>query len=101
MMNWEEDKYYFPETLNQQDRYFGLPLDELLIVAPLVLFGVLNTMSTELSIITSLLWALVRYLKKGQGSFWLLNFCYWHLPSLLFKISFRQIPDSSFRHWRA
>ena len=100
-MNWEEDKYYFPETLNQQDRYFGLPLDELLIVAPLVILGVLNNMSTELSIIAGLLWALVRYLKKGQGSFWLLNYCYWHLPSLLFKISFRQIPDSSFRHWRA
>ncbi|MBD4517503.1 type IV conjugative transfer system protein TraL, partial [Xanthomonas citri pv. citri] len=44
---------------------------------------------------------LVRYLKKGQGSYWLLNFCYWHLPSLLFKVTFRQIPDSSFRHWRA
>jgi conjugal transfer pilus assembly protein TraL len=101
MMNREGDKYYFPETLNQQERYFGLPLDEIIIVAPLVILGVLNNMSTELSIIAGLLWALIRYMKKGQGSYWLLNFCYWHLPSQLFKISFRQIPDSSFRHWRA
>jgi len=100
-MNGEDDKYYFPETLNQQDRYLGLPLDELIIVAPLILLGVLNDMSTELTIIAGLLWALVRYLKKGQGSYWLLNFCYWYLPTLLFKIAFRQIPDSSFRHWRA
>lgn len=100
-MSGEEDKYYFPETLNQQERYFGLPLDEIIIVAPLVILGVLNNMSTELSIIAGLLWASVRYLKKGQGSYWLLNFCYWHLPSLLFKITFRKIPDSSFRHWRA
>ncbi len=100
-MSGEEDKYYFPETLNQQERYFGLPLDEIIIVAPLVILGVLNNMSTELSIIAGLLWASVRYMKKGQGSYWLLNFCYWHLPSLLFKITFRKIPDSSFRHWRA
>ncbi|EEG5674990.1 type IV conjugative transfer system protein TraL, partial [Salmonella enterica] len=32
-MDGEDDKYYFPETLNQQERYIGLPLDELLIVA--------------------------------------------------------------------
>ena len=101
MMNREEDKYYFPETLNQKERYFGLPLDEIIIVAPLALLGILNNMAIELSIIAALLWALVRYLKKGQGSFWLLNFCYWHLPSLLFRVTFKQIPDSSFRHWRA
>lgn len=100
-MSGEEDKYYFPETLNQQERYFGLPLDEIIIVAPLIILGVLNNMSTELSIIAGLLWASVRYMKKGQGSYWLLNFCYWHLPSLLFKVTFRKIPDSSFRHWRA
>ncbi|EOC1314876.1 type IV conjugative transfer system protein TraL [Cronobacter turicensis] len=100
-MSREEDKYYFPETLNQQARFIGLPLDELIIVAPLVILGVIYNMSTVLSIIAGLLWWLVRYLKKGQGSYWLLNFCYWHLPSLIFRITFRQIPDSSFRHWRA
>ncbi|EGT5746642.1 type IV conjugative transfer system protein TraL, partial [Cronobacter dublinensis subsp. dublinensis] len=62
---------------------------------------VIYNMSTVLSCIAGLLWWLVRYLKKGQGSYWLLNFCYWHLPSLIFRITFRQIPDSSFRHWRA
>ena len=100
-MNGEEDKYYFPETLNQQERYFGLPLDELLITAPLVILGVLNNMAIELTVVAALLWITVRYLKKGQGSYWLLNFCYWHLPSFLFSVTFRQIPDSSFRHWRA
>lgn len=100
-MNREEDKYHFPETLNQQERYLGLPIDELIVTAPLILLGVLNNMSVELGVIAGLLWFLVRYLKKGQGSYWLLNFCYWNLPSLLFKVTFRQIPDSSFRHWRA
>jgi conjugal transfer pilus assembly protein TraL len=36
-MNGEEDKYNFPETMNQQDRYLGLPIDELIVTAPLVL----------------------------------------------------------------
>ena len=100
-MGGEEDKYYFPETLNQQDRYFGLPLDEIIIVAPLAILGILNNMSIELSIIAGLLWFIVRYLKKGQGSFWLLNFCYWYLPTFIFRVTFRSIPDSGFRHWRA
>lgn len=70
-MSGEEDKYYFPETLNQQDRYLGLPLDELIIVAPLILLGVLNDMSTELTVIAGLLWALVRYrtVRRHRGSF--------------------------------
>ncbi|EOW6430039.1 type IV conjugative transfer system protein TraL [Cronobacter sakazakii] len=100
-MAGEEDKYYFPETLNQQTRFFGLPIDEIIVIAPLTILGVMYNMSTALGIVSGLLWWLVRYLKKGQGSYWLLNFCYWHLPSLIFRVSFRQIPDSSFRHWRA
>ena len=100
-MDGENDKYLFPETLNEQNRYFGLPFDELIVVAPLNLIGILYNMSITLGIVSATLWLLVRYLKKGQGSYWLLNFCYWHLPSLLFKVTFRQIPDSSFRHWRA
>jgi len=88
-------------TSRKQERYFGLPLDELLIIAPLVILGVLNNMAIELTVVAALLWITVRYLKKGQGSYWLLNFCYWHLPSFLFRVTFRQIPDSSFRHWRA
>ncbi|HFZ0820259.1 TPA: type IV conjugative transfer system protein TraL [Enterobacter cloacae] len=100
-MNGEGDKYNFPETMNQQDRYLGLPIDELIVTAPLLVLGVLNNLSLELGVIAGILWFIVRYLKKGQGSYWLLNFCYWRLPSLLFKVTFRQIPDSSFRHWRA
>ncbi|MEQ9883229.1 type IV conjugative transfer system protein TraL [Pectobacterium brasiliense] len=100
-MSGEDDKYYFPETLNQQERIIGLPVDEFIVVAPLLIAGIVYNMSTVLSVVAGLLWLLIRYLKKGQGSYWLLNFCYWRLPYFVFKITFRQIPDSSFRHWRA
>jgi len=100
-MAGEENKYNFPETLNQQTRIFGLPIDELIVIAPLTLLGVAFNMSTAMGIVSGFLWWLIRYLKKGQGSYWLLNFCYWHLPDLIFRITFKMIPDSSFRHWRA
>lgn len=63
-MNGEDDKYYFPETLNQQARFFGLPLDELLVIAPLTLLGIVCNMSTALGIVSGVLWLIVRYLKK-------------------------------------
>ncbi len=72
-MSGEEDKYNFPETMNQQDRYLGLPIDELIVTAPLIALGVLNNLSVELGVIAGILWFIVRYLKKGQGSYWLLK----------------------------
>lgn len=100
-MAGEENKYYFPETLNQQARFFGLPIDELIVIAPLTLLGIAFNMSTTLGIVSGFLWWLIRYLKKGQGSYWLLNFCYWHLPAIIFSVTFKALPDSCFRHWRA
>ena len=38
-MNGEDGKYYFPETHNQQARFFCLPLDELLVIALLTILG--------------------------------------------------------------
>ncbi|WP_081653668.1 type IV conjugative transfer system protein TraL [Phytobacter massiliensis] len=38
-MAGEEDKYNFPETLNQQERFLGLPIDEFIVVVPLVVKG--------------------------------------------------------------
>ncbi len=55
-MAGEDDKYFFPETLNQQERFLGLPLDEFIVVVPLVVTGILLNMSTVLSIVAGLLW---------------------------------------------
>jgi conjugal transfer pilus assembly protein TraL len=66
-MSGEGDKYNFPETMNQQDRYLGLPIDELIVTAPLLVLGVLNNLSLELGVIAGILWFIVRYLKKGRG----------------------------------
>jgi conjugal transfer pilus assembly protein TraL len=48
MMNGEGDKYNFPETMNQQNRYLGLPIDELIVTAPLLVLGCLTTCHSNL-----------------------------------------------------
>lgn len=98
-MEGEEDKYSFPETINQQGRWFGLPLDELVVIAVPVAFGIVYNMTGVLSILAVFLWWVIRRLKKGQGSYWLINLCYWYLPNLLFNYAFKKLPDSGNRHW--
>ncbi|EGA9242417.1 type IV conjugative transfer system protein TraL, partial [Salmonella enterica] len=36
---------------------------------------------------------------RGKSSRWLYNWCYWYLPTELFRVVYRVIPDSSFRKW--
>ena len=100
-MDGEVDKYDFPETLNQPDRIIGLPKDEFFVVAPVIVIGIAFNMAFVMLGVAGALWFAVRYFKKGQGSYWLLNFCYWYLPTALFRTVFQALPDSSFRHWRA
>lgn len=98
-MDSEDDKYVFPETINEQSRFIGLPYDELFIIASLVLTGITYNMTGTLSALAAFLWLFVRRLKKGQGSAWLLNLIYWYTPFFLIGIAFRKIPDSGNRHW--
>ncbi|MCT7116967.1 type IV conjugative transfer system protein TraL, partial [Salmonella enterica subsp. enterica serovar Montevideo] len=44
-------------------------------------------------------WQLIRAAKRGKSSRWLYNWCYWYLPTELFRVVYRVIPDSSFRKW--
>ncbi len=50
-------------------------------------------------IVAGALWLLVRHLKKGQGTWWLMNLLYWYLPITLLRLQFRRVPDSGNRHW--
>ncbi|WP_071992614.1 type IV conjugative transfer system protein TraL [Providencia alcalifaciens] len=45
----------------------------------------------------ALLWYALRYFKKGRGSLWLLNACYWYLPAYCFKSIYKTLPESAFR----
>ncbi|WP_201165850.1 type IV conjugative transfer system protein TraL [Escherichia coli] len=81
-------KYRFPETLTNQSRYFGLPLDELIPAAICVGWGITTS----------------KYL-FGIGRFWFTfvgssrDLIYWYMPTALLRGIFHNVPDSCFRQW--
>lgn len=98
-MDGESLKYQFPETLNQQKRLGGLPTEEAVLFLACAGIGLLCDMFIVMLIVAGTLWLLVRHLKKGQGTWWLMNLLYWYLPTALLRLQFRRVPDSGNRHW--
>jgi conjugal transfer pilus assembly protein TraL len=92
-------QYQFPETLNQQKRIIGLPTEEAVVITACAGVGLLCDLFIVMLFVAAVLWLLIRYLKKGQGTWWLLNLLYWYLPTKLFRLQFRRVPDSGNRHW--
>lgn len=95
----EIDKYRFPKTLTEQRRIFGLPLDEAIPI--FIVGGLMIWMKKYLFalVVAALLWFFIRKVKKGKGSMWLYNLAYWYLPSELWRVVYKIIPDSCFRQW--
>jgi conjugal transfer pilus assembly protein TraL len=98
-MSGNFDKYSFPETINEQSRLFGLPVDEVSVIATPIVCGVAYSCAGVMCALAAAMWILLRYLKKGQGTQFMVDFLYWHLPSFLFRPFLRKIPSSANRHW--
>ncbi|AOE42642.1 conjugal transfer pilus assembly protein TraL [Pantoea sp. AN62] len=98
-MDRESLQYQFPETLNQQKRLAGLPTEEAVLIIACGVIGFFCDMFIVMLIVAGALWLLVRHLKKGQGTWWLMNLLYWYLPTALLRLQFRRVPDSGNRHW--
>lgn len=92
-------RFRFPQTLTEQMRPIGLPMDETIVLSGPMSWGFYSGKFTTGLVVAILLWVGLKYFKKGRGTTWLLNACYWYLPSSLFKGMYRVIPDSSFRLW--
>ena len=95
----EFERYRFPQTLSEQTRVLGLALDEFIPAAAAMLWGFLTKKYLFGMIIAVIVWQLIRAAKRGKSSRWLYNWAYWHLPTELFRVVYRVIPDSSFRKW--
>ncbi|MFD3249158.1 type IV conjugative transfer system protein TraL [Rahnella aquatilis] len=98
-MDQDSLKYRFPETLNQQKRVAGLPPEEAFVLLACGVTGFFCDIFIVMLCVGAVLWLLIRHIKKGQGSWWLLNLLYWYLPTVLFRVQFRRVPDSGNRHW--
>ena len=93
------EKYQFLKRIDEPNRYFGLPLDELLPCLTILLISYICNSLLIGFVLAGLLWATIRRLKKGQGSGWLVQLMYWHLPGELFKGIFIKTPSSTWRHY--
>ncbi|MGX2956910.1 type IV conjugative transfer system protein TraL [Ursidibacter arcticus] len=98
MDNKSREKYFFPETLSNQQRWFGLPLDEAIIYIPLALLAIFSShLIFGLTLVAS--FATIRKLKRGKGSSYLLNLLYWFLPRSISNLFLWALPPSYYRYW--
>jgi len=91
--------YIVCKTLDQPVRLVGLPLDEFMLAA--VLSGIFFLSGKIILAMAAAVLSIVflRVMKKGQGSSWLINTFYWHLPSFMIKAALRYTPSSHHREW--
>ncbi|BET65019.1 MULTISPECIES: type IV conjugative transfer system protein TraL [Yersinia pseudotuberculosis complex] len=95
----KQSRYQFPQTFSEQRRIIGIPLDEAIAAMTPLCWGVIYNHHFAGLIIGAVLWFALNWFKKGRGSTWLYNMCYWYLPSYLFKGLYKILPDSSYRLW--
>lgn len=91
--------YLVCKTLDEPIRIVGLPLDEFIVTA--IISGVFFISGKIILAMVSIVLTIVllRVMKKGQGGSWLLNICYWYLPSFMSKPILRFTPESHRREW--
>ncbi len=92
-------RYRFPETLTNQNRWFGLYLDELIPAAICLGWGLWANKQLFGLVAAVLVFWCVKKLKKGRGSTWLRDLIYWYMPTSLLRGVFHDVPDSCFRQW--
>lgn len=93
------NKYRFPETLTNQGRWFGLPVDELIPACICAGLGIYTKNYISGIVAALLTYLIIRKLKKGKGSSWLRDLIYWYMPTSLLRGVFQHVPHSCHRQW--
>lgn len=94
----ERDRYRINKRLDEPARYFGLTSDEfipILSILAIVFFSGHFVMGMGVSFLVGIL---LRYFKKGQSRYWLLNTLYWYFPDFIFRgVLYTKTPPSCHR----
>lgn len=100
-MNNKEHLYKIPKSLDKPMRFLGLPVDEFVVgfLAAFIFFDV-DKYFMALAVPAALI-VVLRYLKKGNDSSWLINIAYWYLPSFVTRIFLKNTPPSENREYIA
>ena len=91
--------YVVPKTLDAQTRIFGLPIDEFVVGGLISLSLFLNDCTILGMVIPALAVCLMRMVKKGQSSAWIINLCYWYFPSTIMRYVLMKTPESVTREY--
>ncbi len=100
-MSSKRGLYLVPKTLDAEFRVLGLTLDEFV---PSLFFTVFFfllgkvVLSIVLPVITVVL---IKMVKQGQRSSWLINLCHWYLPKAVMTNFLRSTPPSQNREYIA
>jgi conjugal transfer pilus assembly protein TraL len=100
-MESKKELFLVPKTLDNQVRVLGLPLDEFIPAAiSAAVFFVLGKVLLSIVLPVAIV-IVVKILKQGQGSSWLINLCYWYLPKIMINAILRHTPASENRTYIA
>ncbi len=100
-MSNKRSLYIVPKTLDAQTRILALPLDEFIPTISLaVLFFVVGKVVLAI-VIPALAVIVIKTIKQGQGSSWLINLCHWYLPKSVVQNVLRRTPPSQDREYIA
>lgn len=100
-MSHKRSLYLVPKALDSQIRVFGLPMDEFI---PSLFFFIFFffldkvVLSVAIPVLTVVI---IKVMKQGQGSAWLMHLCYWHLPKGMMMHILRKTPPSEQREYIA
>lgn len=94
-----QDKYQICKLLDNQIRVIGLPLDEFIPIAIVVVAAFILKIAVWGVILGAVLLIALRSAKKGQGTGWLFNKFFWYAPAVIFKTFLLKTPPSLMRHW--
>jgi conjugal transfer pilus assembly protein TraL len=97
MSTIETDQYKICKYLDEQYRIIGLPLDEFIPLAIILVMSFLFKLLIVGILLMVVCWRLMRHFKKGMGSAALLVSIYWHMCGS--QAAFRALPDSTKRYW--
>lgn len=93
--------FRFLRELDKPKRYFSLTTDEVIIAGAGLLLLCICNQKTMITLISFLVFSLLRYLKKGESPRRLLVLAYWHLPNVCTQFFLPKLPASHYRVWVA
>ena len=82
-------------------RIVGLPIDEFIPAIALAAFFFLVGKVILSIAVPVLIVVLIKIMKRGQGSAWLINLCHWYLPKRAMHQVLRKTPPSQNREYIA